>query len=199
MWQFAMAGAIQKVLLGGERREVTPAEYLISGMGAGMSSGILGGPAELMMIQQQLKGGNVVQRAKEIGPRILRGLFPTAMREGMWTVGFCSLPPILRPQIRALIDVNEEVARVGASLASALVSCLASHPFDTVKTCMQGDIDKKKYTNTLGSFRTHFAEGGIAAFYRGVQWRYLRQFLAIFLLDKVRSDVTPILFPHAFD
>ena len=110
MWQFAVAGAIQKVgrksniffctcrcpilstyeparyltqvMLGGERREVTPAEYLISGLGAGMSSGIVGGPAELMMIQQQIKGGNMLQRAKEIGPRVLRGLFPTAMREG---------------------------------------------------------------------------------------------------------------------
>ena len=69
-------------MLGGERREATPAEYLISGLGAGMSSGIVGGPAELMMIQQQLKGGNMLQRAKEIGPRVLRGLFPTAMREG---------------------------------------------------------------------------------------------------------------------
>merc|ERR1719198_777248 len=121
------------------------------------------------------------------------------MREGMWTVGYMSLPPLFRPKIMAVADVNEEVARVGASMVGGLISCLASHPFDTVKTCIQGDIEKKKYTNTLGTFRTIFADGGIAAFYRGVQWRYLRQFLAIFLLDKVRSDLTPVIFPHAFE
>ena len=69
-------------MLGGERREVTSLENLISGLGAGMSSGLVGGPAELMMIQQQVKGGSILQRAKEIGPRVFRGLFPTAMREG---------------------------------------------------------------------------------------------------------------------
>merc|ERR1712032_1550204 len=139
------------------------------------------------MIQQQVKGGNMHQRAMEIGPRVLRGLFPTAMREGMWTVGYISLPALLRPKIKAIIpDLNEEVARMGASMAAGLLSCLASHPFDTVKTCMQGDIDRKKYTHTAGTFRTIFTDGGVAAFYRGVQWRYLRQFLAIFLLDKVR-------------
>ena len=28
---------------------------------------------------------------------------------GMWTVGYMSLPPLLRPKIMALVDVNEEV------------------------------------------------------------------------------------------
>ena len=28
---------------------------------------------------------------------------------GMWTVGYMSLPPLLRPRIMALVDVNEEV------------------------------------------------------------------------------------------
>mmetsp|Transcript_21139 Transcript_21139/g.41930 ORF Transcript_21139/g.41930 Transcript_21139/m.41930 type:complete len:267 (-) Transcript_21139:17-817(-) len=200
MWQFTVMSGMQKLLLQGENRSLSDTENLVSGMVAGMSSGLLGGPAELMMIQQQVKGGSFAVRAKEIGPtRVLRGFFPCAMREGMWTVGYLSLPPLLRRKIMHNYggSLNEEFARVGASLFGAFLSCLVSHPFDTVKTCMQGDIEKKKYTSTIGTFRTIYSESGVAAFYRGTHWRYLRQFLAIFLLDKVRSDLTPIIFPHS--
>ena len=70
------------MMLGGENRQLTSIETLLSGLAAGVSSGLVCGPAELMMIQQQLKGGNILQRAKEIGPRALRALVPTATREG---------------------------------------------------------------------------------------------------------------------
>ena len=76
-------------MLGGERRQITPTEHLISGLIAGISSGLLSGPTELMMIQQQTKGGHMLQRAKEIGPRFYRGLFPTAMREGCFYAWIC--------------------------------------------------------------------------------------------------------------
>ena len=73
---------LTQMMLGGENRQLTSIETLLSGLAAGVSSGLVGGPAELMMIQQQLKGGNILQRAKEIGPRALRALVPTAAREG---------------------------------------------------------------------------------------------------------------------
>lgn len=190
-------GGVTSLMLNGKVRATTDLETLVAGMTAGMSSGLLGGPLELMMIQQQRKGGSFAVRARDIGvKRMYKGLFATAMREGMWTVGYMSLPPVLRGRLlEAQPDMNPESARVVSSMAAALVSCLASHPFDTVKTCMQGDIEGATYKGTASSFRIVYAEGGIPAFYRGVHWRYMRQFLAILLLDKFRSEASPILFP----
>ena len=35
------------------------------------------------------------------------------------------------------------------------------HPFDTIKTCMQGDIEKKKYTTTINTAKTLIQENTV--------------------------------------
>jgi len=42
------------------------------------------------------------------------------------------------------------------------------------------------------------AEGGYPALWRGFPWRLFRQSCAVFLFDKISSEVAPVLFPHAF-
>lgn len=195
VWQFVVMGSVQQLLLNGENRSLTDTENLISGMAAGMSSGLLCGPAELVMIQQQRKGGSIQAAAGHIGvSRMFRGLGCCAVREGLWSVGYLSLPTIVRTKLVPYVE-SEEQRRVMAALSGAFASCVASHPFDTVKTCLQGDIEKAKYKNTASGFSQIFAESGVSGFYRGLGWRYSRQFLAIFLLDKLRTDLTPIIFP----
>lgn len=210
MWQFAVCGIVAKQLTGGKERRLAPWEDMTAGLVAGVTSGVLGGPLELMMIQQQLKGGSVTARfaqigpvtyiGGQIGPGIFRGLVPTGAREGMWAVGYLSFPPIIR---NYLLDnhsdtfTNENAARTVAAIFGAFVSCVASHPFDTVKTNMQGDIERKKFGGMMDTFKKLHAEGGLQSFYRGLPWRYGRQFCGVFLLDKLRTDLTPVVFPHA--
>lgn len=197
MWQFIVCGKVQQFLLNGEKRDPSETELFVSGLVAGASSGLLCGPAELIMIQQQLKGGSILARARDIGVvGMFRGMGCAATREGMWSVGYLSLPPVIRGRLTPYVE-SEEQRRVIAALGGAFVSCIASHPFDTVKTCLQGDIEKKKYTSTMNGFSKIFSEAGVKAFYRGLWWRYTRQFLAIFLLDKFRSDAAPLIFPEA--
>ena len=200
MWQFAACGAAQRALLADEDRALSMGEELASGLVAGVSSGLLVGPLELMMIQQQVKGGSIPKRAKSIGlSRVYRGIVPAAGREGLWALGYLSFPPIIRTYLckhhASTFQGNEEMARLAASVFGALISCAASHPFDTVKTCMQGDIEKSAYEGSVQTARSIVRQGGIAALYRGFGWRYSRQVLAIFILDKARQDLAPFLFP----
>merc|ERR1740115_317266 len=88
MWQFAVCGLIKNTITGGTNRELTATESILSGLGGGVSSALIGGPLELAMIQQQRKGGSLVSTAKTLlTPQTLgRGLVMTAAREGIWTV-----------------------------------------------------------------------------------------------------------------
>jgi len=61
MIQFAIGGTLKQMVLGGDRsRRLTPAEEVGCGLVAGTISAVVGSPLELIMIQQQRKGGNVL-------------------------------------------------------------------------------------------------------------------------------------------
>lgn len=55
-FQFAIAGALNKLVLRGAQRELTDVEKVGTGFLAGFASGVVASPAELVMTQQQLKG-----------------------------------------------------------------------------------------------------------------------------------------------
>eukprot|EP00658_Telonema_sp_P-2_P004217 TRINITY_DN11583_c0_g1_i1.p2 TRINITY_DN11583_c0_g1~~TRINITY_DN11583_c0_g1_i1.p2 ORF type:complete len:116 (-),score=11.34 TRINITY_DN11583_c0_g1_i1:151-498(-) len=115
-------------------------------------------------------------------------------------MGYLSFPPIIRTYLlenHGQVFQNEDLARTAAALSGALMSCVASHPFDTVKTCMQGDVERRTFRGMAQTFVVLAREGGVARFYNGLPWRYGRQFLGIFILDKVRSDLTPFVFPSS--
>ena len=168
MWQMAVK-ALRSVLLNGSSSISLLARNLHQGLIAGVSSGLLVGPLELMMIQQQRKGGSIPIRAREIGvSRIYRGLAPTCGREGLWSIGYLSFPPIIR---KHLIESypgqfvgRDDAARLVASIGGTLVSSLMSHPFDTVKTCMQGDVEKKKYKGSIDSARLFWEKAASVPF-----------------------------------
>ena len=172
MFQFAVCGRVQQIFLGESVRQLTVGEELASGFISGISSGIIVGPLELMMIQQQRKGGSILMRARDIGlKRVYRGIVPAAAREGIWSLGYLSFPPLIRRYLLehypARFQGNPDLARLFASVAGAFVSAIISHPFDTVKTCMQGDIERAKFTGSLNTVRTILQKRDVSALYRG--------------------------------
>lgn len=199
MWQFVVCGAVARAMSGGADRKATPIEGVVSGLAAGVSSALLGGPLELLMIQQQVKGGALPGHLRNLaGPSLARGIVPAAAREGIWAFSFLSLPPIIRDQLTTRWPgafSSADRARTGAALIGAGLSCLASQPFDTVKTNMQGDVERRRFTSMLQTFRALHASGGLSSFYRGVEWRYGRMVIAIWILDKVRVDLGRIMYP----
>ena len=146
MVQVATMGRVKKAILGDEERDLTDAEQFGGGFFAGVTSALVGGPVELTMIQQQRTGQSLLSTIGGLlNPNIVRGIVPTAVREGLWSMGYLAVPPVIGGAIRKNFPEQFDTAdkaRVPSAFLGAFLVCYASHPFDTAKTCMQGDIEQ---------------------------------------------------------
>jgi hypothetical protein len=59
--QFPLTGAVTNVITGGESRKLKMSEMIASGFIGGAISGVVCGPMELVMIQQQRFGDSIVK------------------------------------------------------------------------------------------------------------------------------------------
>lgn len=202
MIQFAVGGSLKKMVLGGEKRQLKMWEEMGTGITAGVISAFAATPLELIMIQQQRTGGGTVETLKSIATpnNVMRGFMGAAVREGLWTCGYLSIPPIVRRNLREMYPEKFDTdtkARIPAALLGGLFACYLTQPFDTVKTCMQGDIERKTF-GTFSESAKVISKDGITAFYRGATFRYGRMVCAVFMMDVLQSAVGPMLYPSAF-
>uniref|UniRef100_A0A7S1ZBJ0 Mitochondrial carrier protein n=1 Tax=Trieres chinensis TaxID=1514140 RepID=A0A7S1ZBJ0_TRICV len=204
MIQFAVGGSLKKMVTGGDaKRQLKPHEEMGCGIVAGVVSALVGSPLELIMIQQQRKGGSTLETLKNISTpgTFMRGFVGAAVREGLWTCGYLSIPPIVR---RTLMENypetfdSQQKARVPAALLGGLFACYLTHPFDTVKTCMQGDIERKTFGSFTETSKALYKESGFPAFYRGATFRYGRMVCAVALMDYLQAMIGPLLYPAKF-
>jgi len=203
MIQFAVGGAAKKSVLGNENRKLKPWEEMGCGIFAGIVSATIGSPLELVMIQQQVKGNSSAAAIQSIAnpSNIGRGFVGAAVREGLWTCGYFSIPPIVRSQLMQNFPDTFDTqvkARVPASLLGGLFACYLTHPFDTVKTCMQGDIERKKFGGFLQTAKIVHGESGLPGFYRGATFRYGRMVIAVGMMDTLQSMIGPLMYPSKF-
>lgn len=204
MIQFAIGGKLKNSVLNGEDRRLTAFEEMGCGIGAGTVSALAGSPLELIMIQQQRKGGSTAATVKAIANpgTIGRGFIGCAVREALWTCGYLSIPPIVRRNLMETypqtFDTNDK-ARIPAALLGGLFACYLTHPFDTIKTCMQGDIERATYGNFVQTAGKIYGESSIFGFYRGATFRYGRMACAVFIMDSLKDMIGPLLYPSAFN
>jgi Mitochondrial carrier protein len=205
MIQFVVGGNLKNSVLNGEYRNLTLYEEMICGIGAGATSALVGSPLELVMIQQQRKGDGTVATFKNIAKlsplTFTRGFTGAMIRESLWTCGYLSIPPVVR---RTLMESYPEqfptnnTARVPAALLGGLFACYLTHPADTIKTCMQGDIERKVYGNFFQTASKIWSESSVFGFYRGATFRYGRMVCAVFIMDFLKENVGQLLYPSAF-
>eukprot|EP00326_Haptolina_ericina_P015708 CAMPEP_0181172908 /NCGR_PEP_ID=MMETSP1096-20121128/2704_1 /TAXON_ID=156174 ORGANISM="Chrysochromulina ericina, Strain CCMP281" /NCGR_SAMPLE_ID=MMETSP1096 /ASSEMBLY_ACC=CAM_ASM_000453 /LENGTH=368 /DNA_ID=CAMNT_0023260675 /DNA_START=17 /DNA_END=1121 /DNA_ORIENTATION=+ len=138
------------------------------------------------MIQQQKKGGGLLSTALSLikdGPMtFFRGTGPMMMREGIYAGGFLGVMPVTREMIRK--HFPDSLGKTEDSAACGF----ASHPPDTIKTCMQGDIERVTYGGFVETGRTIVATKGAPFLWAGFPWRLFRQFTALMLFDKIASE-----------
>jgi len=206
MSQFFLNGVVKKLMLGDAVRELSNAEKIGAGVTAGALSGVVCGPIELIMIQQQAKGGGLLETAikmAQAGPStFFRGTLAMMAREGIYAGSFLGMMPVMREQFRQMypdsIGKTEDSARFSAAFLCAPIGGMLSHPPDTVKTCMQGDIEGLKYKGYTATANAVIKERGMSALWAGYPWRCFRQLVALVMFDKIQSELVPKLFPHAF-
>ena len=204
MIQFAVGGRLKSMITGGEQRNLSLFEEMSAGSGAGTVSAVVGSPLELIMIQQQRKGGGVPARLGNIMENpvnLSRGFVGAAIREALWTCGYLSIPPVVRRTLMDsypdTFDTNDK-ARIPAALLGGLFACYLTHPFDTIKTCMQGDIEREVYGNFVQTGSKIMNESGFTGFYRGATFRYGRMVCAVFIMDLMKEKISRLMYPQAF-
>lgn len=205
MIQFVIGGKLRQIVQGDSDRNLSLAEEMGCGILAGSTSALVGSPLELIMIQQQRKGGSTMSTLSNIvttnPSNVTRGFMGMMTREALWTCGYLAIPPVVR---RTLMEKYPETfpdnnrARVPAALLGGLFACYLTQPFDTVKTCMQGDIERSVYGSFTETAKILYRESGVPAFYRGATFRYGRMVCAVFIMDYLREVVAQVMYPSAF-
>ncbi|CAH0372594.1 unnamed protein product [Pelagomonas calceolata] len=200
--QFPLTGAVAKAITGGEERPLGDGEKVGAAFCGGFISGLACGPFELTMIQQQRFGGSIVGTPARLISTfglggMSRGLLMSCGREGIYTAGVLGTCPVFIDKFKAR-GFSTNQAKMGGAICAGVMSASLSHPMDTVKSCLQGDIEQKTYTSNAGTFRTLWAEGGASRFFSGYLFRTGRMILAVGIMNECKLRLSPLLFPHHF-
>lgn len=111
-----------------------------------------------------------------------RGTLATAFRDMPYTYGYLKGHELFKPLFNRVTQ-NDMTAQTLGAFFSAVINATISHPFDVVKTAMQGDMDKKKYTTFTRTWSIIFAETGWRGFFNGLAPRIGRVSFAIFYMN----------------
>jgi len=118
---------------------------------------------------------------------LTRGLLSTAVRDTIYVVGMLAATPRIQHIISTQHPaVSDNAASVCASAIGGVLAAVPSHPFDVIKTCMQGDVQGEKYRSFLQSGSLLLREGGIARLFRGVGWRTVNITLTVYIANECR-------------
>jgi len=69
------------------------------------------------------------------------------------------ITPILQKHLESEYSLNKTAAGFGASLVGGASCAVLSCPTDVIKTCMQGDLERKKYGSLTSTIRTISKQG----------------------------------------
>ncbi|KAJ8604052.1 hypothetical protein CTAYLR_001733 [Chrysophaeum taylorii] len=192
--QFVLCGSLQKLMVNHQTRTLSFFEEIICALGAGAASGLPCCALELTMIQQQRYGGSTMDTLRSLlaarGGGLFRGLGPSAAREAVFAAGYLGLSP----QMDRLLPPTWATAL--SSLFSGLICAGITHPIDTIKSCMQGDVHRTKYGGFIHTYRTIYADGGPAAFYRGYGARAAMICICFYIFAETKLQLASLAFPR---
>lgn len=186
--QFALQPFFMKLMAG--EKKASDGQNIAAATMAGAVSGLVSGPAELIMIQQQKFGLSMAQTysqlVKEKGLGILvRGLSCAMTRDGVFTAGYLGLGPVLQGAVATSLgssDPDEMKVRVVAGSIAGVTAAVVTQPFDVAKTRLQVDLG-------LAGFSAAVKKGNV---FSGLIPRSLRVIGAVIILGKCKDELTPI-------
>lgn len=129
---------------------------------------------ELTMIQQQRFGGSIISTPQNIYLKhgltgFTRGLPMTLGRESLFTFCMLGITPIIKNKLIEK-EFSPRISLLSSSIISGIIAGIITHPFDTIKTCQQGDIGGEKYRSSLHTYKV-ITRHNILHIYNGFGWR----------------------------
>lgn len=199
--QFPLTSLSSKLI--SKKKKLTDNEVILSGFIGGSLSGIICAPMELLMIQQQKNGKSLIINSKKIINKFglkkhFRGLTTSCGREGIYTAGYLGIAPIITKKLELNYNYSNTFNKILGAIGGGIIASTFSHPLDTCKTCMQGDIDGKKFKTTLNTFNILYKKSGLKSLYRGYYWRTGKIICTVFILNECIQILSPIFFPDIF-
>jgi solute carrier family 25 carnitine/acylcarnitine transporter 20/29 len=201
--QFAAAGFFQKLLhnSGAEGESVRTGGAFLGGVASGIPCSIW----ELCMIQQQRFGGSMLGTPsafiREYGiSSLTRGFSTTMGREGLFTMSMLGITPAIQSNLVEKSGMEKNQALAVGALSGACFAGTLSHPLDTIKTCMQGDLAQQKYQGVIATGRSLAAEYGVMqGLFKGLFFRICLISTTFFLVNTIKQRLTgPLMFPKAY-
>lgn len=176
--QFAMEDQF-KSLIGSTSSGAGIVAAVCPAIGAGAVSGLAVGPIELCMTQQQRYGGSAVFTVTNMvrSSSTMRGVAPAMVREAVYAGGYLGLCPVIESHLQTRQGMRHEYAAVCAAIIAGVTSSMASHPFDTIKTRIQGTPFE-----TPSMTMRQASNGTWARTYAGFGWRCSRNVASFFVL-----------------
>lgn len=187
-------GVLANMLTGG-KRETSEVETIVAAMGAGSISALIYSPVDLLVIQQQkLKMGPmeaIKHISKEHGSQMLmRGFSACVVREAIYTAGYLGIAPVAKARLENLhpwFIENDVITQFLGSCIGGTTAAMLTHPVDTAKTCIQGDLTKTTYRSATSTVPQLYAKGGIGVLYKGGLARTGRLCGAFFIINSLRE------------
>ena len=153
------------------------------------------------MIQQQRFGSSMAGAASRIlGERgvldLWRGLITSCGREGIFTAGYLGMGPAFSQTLKESYGMDNKTGNFFGAIGAGIISAAVSHPLDTIKTCLQGDLERAKYTNVRGTGASLAAEYGVVqGLFKGLTFRIGLIATTFFLVNKFKEVLCPHMFP----
>lgn len=135
--QFGLTGLFQSLRGGHNGMDDTIGDYMSAFCGGSVAA-LFASPVELVMIQQQLKGGGTFATIQNVsrdhGITILfRGLLPAMVRDALYVSGFLGVTPLLQNYLMQNYNMSTLEGGFWASMVGGIVAAVPSHPLDLVK------------------------------------------------------------------
>uniref|UniRef100_A0A7S0MZ61 Mitochondrial carrier protein n=1 Tax=Cryptomonas curvata TaxID=233186 RepID=A0A7S0MZ61_9CRYP len=199
--QFGTTGYFQKMLAGAG---ASPDQTQMGGAFlGGLVSGVPCSLWELTMIQQQRFGTTLLGTIPGVYTKygiasVFRGVTMTLGRESLFTLAMLGITPKIQATLVEKSGIDKHSALAAGALAGSFFAATLTHPMDTIKTCMQGDLDRAKYTNVLGTGSKLASEYGVArGLFKGLAFRITLIATTFFLVNNFKQLLFPVLYPHA--
>jgi hypothetical protein len=161
---------------------------------AGAGSAVMYSPVDLVNIQQQKLEKSPMGTVKHIVGNggvfsLWRGVSAMAIREGIYTAGYLGMAPVLSNYLATMPGREEKYLQnaIAACAVAGVTASLVTHPVDTCKTVVQADLAGTKFSSAMTAAPKLYAEGGIAAFYRGGLARCVRTVGAFIVVSSMRE------------
>ena len=196
--QFGITGYLQSNV------HITSNKYIntfLSASFGGAITAIIVSPVELIMIQQQLHGRSFFTVPKQVimehgwfSKGLMRGLSANIARDAIYVSGMLAVTPIAQDYLIDKYQLHTQTAGFYASIIGGVIGAILSHPFDILKTCMQGDLNQYEYKTYQQTFSSLWKQGGMVRIYHGGLWRTINIVGTVYIANECRMHLPHLLF-----